>query len=136
MAVRDQSEPLKIALYIRVSTEDQGERGTGYGLAMQEDALRNLIKSRGTLSNGKNVWELAGEEYIYIDDGVSGTTHADERPAFSKLKEDISFSSDETKPFDAVAVYKIDRFARRLKVLSEIIDFFEENNIQGSRPSN
>lgn len=130
MTARDQTEPLKIALYIRVSTEDQGERGTGYGLAMQEDALRNLVKSRGTLSNGKSVWELAGKEYVYVDDGISGTTHANERPAFSKLKEDVLFAPNEAKPFDAVAVYKIDRFARRLKVLLEIIDFFEENDIQ------
>ena len=61
---------------------------------------------------------------------MSGTTHANERPGFSKLKEDLLFAPNGVKPFDAVAVYKIDRFARRLKVLLEIIDFFEENDVQ------
>lgn len=124
-----QTEPIRVALYIRVSTEDQGKQGGGYGLEMQEEALRNLIKSRGTLPNGKGVWELAGENHVYIDE-ISGIKSPDERPAFSRLKEDISMAPEGTKPFDAVAVYKIDRFARRLRVLLEIVDFFEEHEIQ------
>lgn len=87
------TESLRVAFYIRVSTEAQGERGDGYGIDLQQEALRSLVKSRGKLSNGKDVLVIAkkesGEEYIYIDDGVSGTTPPDDRAKFSQLKEDL-----------------------------------------------
>jgi len=113
-------EPLKVAIYIRVSTEEQTEK---YGIQLQKEALLSLVKSRP-----ENM-VLAGEQYIYIDDGVSGTIPLDERPAFAQLREDIFLAGDE-KPFDVVAVYKIDRFARKLKILLDVIDFFEENDIK------
>ncbi len=128
MTIKDeQIEPLRVALYIRVSTEEQAER---YGPNLQKDSLLGLIRSRGKLANKKDVLELAGEQYIYMDDGVSGTTNPDERPAFSKLKEDVLHAPDGVKPFDIVAVYKIDRFARKLSVLLDIIEFFETNEIK------
>ena len=122
----DQISPLKVALYVRVSTEDQGER---YGLDMQKEALIHLIKSKGQLKNGKNAWELADNKYIYVDE-ISGTTDPDERSGFSRLKEDIQEAPDGLRPFDIVAVYKIDRFARKLKILLDIIEFFEQNGIE------
>lgn len=125
----DKNTTLKVAFYIRVSTKEQGERGDGYGLDLQKDALESLIKSRGKLPNGKNVMELAGPDFIYVDDGVSGTVEPDLRPAFSRLKADILLAPDGTRPFDIVFVYKIDRFARKLSILLEIIDFFKENGI-------
>ncbi len=103
----------KVALYIRVSTEEQKEM---YGIDLQRSALMGLIASKaGDL-------ELAGKEYIYVDEGVSGTIAPEERPAFRRLMEDISMSAD--RPFDCVAVYKIDRFARRLKILLDVLDIF------------
>ena len=72
---------------------------------------------------------LAGKQYIYTDD-ISGTTPIDERPGFAKLKEDIILAPEGNKPFDAIAVYKIDRFARKLKVLFDIVEFFRENDLQ------
>lgn len=128
------SEPgdtLRVALYIRVSTDEQVER---FGIPLQKEALLALIKSRGKLGNGKDVLTLAnreaGEACIYLDEGISGTTPLDERPAFAKLKEDIVLAPEGSKPFDVVAVYKIDRFARKLKILLEVIDFFEEHGIK------
>lgn len=114
-------EKLRVALYIRVSTDEQADK---YGLDMQKDALINLVKSRGEF------WTLAGDNYIYIDDGVSGTIPMEERPAFAQLMEDLANAPEDNKPFDIVAVYKIDRFARRLKILLSIIDFFEEGGIK------
>ncbi len=114
-------------MYIRVSTEEQAER---YGIALQKESLMGLIKSRGKLANGSDALMLAGENYIYIDDGISGTTPLDERPAFSQLKEDILNAPDGSKPFDIVAVFKIDRFARRLKILLDVIDFFDDYDIK------
>lgn len=119
----------KVAIYIRVSTEEQVER---YGIDLQKDSLFNLIKSRPKLDGGLDSMILAGEgdQYIYVDEGISGTTELDERPAFAKLKEDIIGAPEGEKPFDVVLVYKIDRFARRLKILLDVIEFFEDNNIK------
>lgn len=123
--MKPQESTLRVALYIRVSTEDQVEK---FGIPMQKDTLLLLLKSRGKLKDGSDAMVLAGDEYIYVDEGVSGTTPLDERPAFQKLKEDIFLSGDK-KPFDIVAVYKIDRFARKLKILLDVVDFFEEYRI-------
>ncbi|MFA7209567.1 MAG: recombinase family protein [Parcubacteria group bacterium] len=125
--LNEQLESKKVALYIRVSTEEQAEK---YGPDLQKEALIGLIKSKGRLPNGDGRWVLAGENYIYMEDGVSGTKELDERPAFSKMKEDIMFASAENKPFDIVAVYKIDRFARKLKILLDVIDFFGKYKIE------
>ncbi len=123
----EQLESKKVALYIRVSTEEQVER---YGPDLQKEALLGLIQSKGRLPNGKEKWVLAGENHIYMEDGVSGTKELDERPAFSKMKEDIMFAPEGNKPFDIVAVYKIDRFARKLKILLDVIDFFGNHKIE------
>lgn len=111
----------RVALYIRVSTDEQAEK---YGIDLQKSALLALINSK------PNDFVLAGERYIYIDDGVSGTVHLDERSEFSRLKEDILMSPPDERPFDVVAVYKIDRFARQLKILLDVIEFFEAYDVQ------
>lgn len=125
--INEQTESLRVAFYIRVSTEEQVEK---YGKNLQREALDNLANTKGKLENGKPVMVFAGEEHVYIDDGISGTTPHDERPGFARLKENIIMAPEGEKPFDVVAVYKIDRFARRLKVLLEIIDFFEDKDIK------
>ncbi len=111
----EQNRKKKVALYIRVSTDEQADM---YGVDLQRSALMGLIASKG------HNLEFAGDQYVYIDEGVSGTVVPAERPAFRRLMEDISRSS--TRPFDVVAVYKIDRFARRLKVLLDILDIFDK----------
>ncbi len=111
----------RVALYIRVSTEEQAEK---YGIDLQEKALSALIASK------PNDFVLAGKEHIYIDDGISGTVKLDERPAFGRLKEDLVMSPEGERPFDVVAVYKIDRFARQLKILLEVIEFFEDYEVE------
>lgn len=118
------NEKLRVALYVRVSTEEQIER---YGIPLQKEALLALIKSKDKFEGGMI---LAGDEYVYVDEGISGTTPLEERPAFAKLKEDILLAPEGSRPFDVVAVYKIDRFARKLKILLEVIDFFEEHEIK------
>lgn len=121
----DESEkiPKRIAIYLRVSTADQTEK---YGLDLQRDAVMAMIRSR---SNSDEPFIFAGEEYEYVDD-ISGATPLAERPSFHKLMEDIAMAPEGSKPFDAIAVYKIDRFARKLSVLLEAIDFFEQSKIQ------
>lgn len=118
--------PLKSAFYIRVSTDDQAER---FGPDLQIEALNNLVKSKGTLRSGENVILLPQKEHIYRED-ISGTVLLDERPEFARLKEDILHSPNGERPFDIVLVYKIDRFARKLKILLDVLDFFEKYDIK------
>lgn len=113
--------PLRVAYYLRVSTEDQVKK---YGTDAQKATLDKLVSLRS------ETMVMAGEQYIYSDDGISGTTDIYERPAFAKMIEDIENSPADQKPFDIVAIYKIDRLARRLRILLEIIDFFNKHNIQ------
>ena len=83
------------ALYIRVSTDDQTE----FSPDAQKKALIEYAKRNDYLIEDK---------YIYIDEGISGTS-AKRRPAFQKM---ISTAKTKPKPFDAILVHKFDRFAR------------------------
>jgi site-specific DNA recombinase len=124
--VKDKQVQLKVALYRRVSTEDQGDK---YGLDAQRSAIEGIIKSRGQLESGEDAMALAGEAYDYVDE-ISGTTKIDERPEFRRLKEDLLNAPQGKKPFDVVAVFKVDRFARKLSILMDVIDFFREYNVE------
>jgi site-specific DNA recombinase len=125
--MNNQTRQIRAAMYLRVSTEDQTEK---YGLDLQQAAIEGIFTSKGQLENGEQAMILAGEQYIYKDEGISGTTTLDERPAFLRMKEDIENPPDGAKPFDIVAVYRIDRFARRLRILLDVIDYFEQYDIQ------
>jgi len=117
--------PKRVALYVRVSSADQVEM---YGVRMQKKALMALIESKGTYENS-NIPRMvyAGTQYYYEDD-ITGASNLNERISFSRLIHDLA-SSDE-KPFDVLAVYKIDRIARSLKVLINALDIFKANGIE------
>src|ERR1022692_2690809 len=83
----------RVALYARVSTCN------GQDPEMQLRELREYAGRRG--------WEIAGE---YTDHGVSGSK--DSRPELNQLMADAH-----QRRFDAVLVWKIDRFGRSLKHL-------------------
>ena len=125
--MKKQQAQLRAAVYLRVSTDDQIEK---YGIPLQKAAVEAVVNSKGKLDDGSPAMVLAGEQYVYKDEGVSGTTPLDERQGFLQMKEDIENAPDGAKPFDIVAVYRIDRFARKLKILLEVIDYFEAQNIQ------
>lgn len=120
-------KPIRVALYLRVSTDEQAEK---FGLDAQRSAVEALVKSKGKLKDGREAVVLAGKAYEYIDDGVSGTTELNERPAFIRLKEDVLNAPPGQRPFDMVAVYKIDRFARKLRILLDVLKFFEQYRIE------
>ena len=83
------------AIYIRVSTEDQ----TDYS----PDAQKRLLLSYAKQNNF-----LVPDEYIYIDEGISGR-RADKRPAFMQM---IRMAKRKPRPFDVILVHKFDRFSR------------------------
>lgn len=96
----------RAAVYLRVSTDEQVEKGNG--LRVQEDKLRKHCEL--------NEYELK-EQYVYIDDGYSGSLPTNSRPALKRLFEDA-----EQKKFDVVVVYRIDRFFRKGARLSDAMD--------------
>jgi len=102
---------MKVALYTRVSTEDQAREG--FSLEVQKNFLLQYAKSFG--------WgvfcSIPGRE-IYEDDGYSG--YITDRPALQKLLFDARH-----KKFDLLIVYKQDRLSRKLKSLLEMLEELE-----------
>lgn len=103
----------KVAIYIRVSTKEQEEM---FWEDLQMSKIMSYVDVR------EKDLELAWEEYIYKDLAVSGADPIDERPWFGQLLDDLKFAEEEHLPFDVVIVYKIDRFARKLSVLLDVVD--------------
>ena len=126
MIIENTQTQIKAAIYLRVSTEEQKER---YGLDMQRATVEAIIRTKGLLDDNRPRMTLAGENFVYVDDGVSGITPINERPAFARLIEDL-VNAGENRPFDVVLVYKIDRFARKLTILLEISDFLAKHNVE------
>jgi site-specific DNA recombinase len=89
--------PEPVALYARVSTEDQAENDT---VDAQLDFLRNLCQVFK--------WPIVGE---YVDEGVSGTVPLDRRPDGGRLLADA-----EAGRFRRVAMTRVSRFSRQLDV--------------------
>ena len=86
-----------VSIYARVSSQEQAVEGVS--IEAQLSALRAYAKSQG--------WEILDE---YIDAGYSGGT--DERPALKRLLIDAS-----QRRFNIIAVCKLDRFFRNLRLL-------------------
>tara|TARA_Y100000310_G_scaffold332452_1_gene408059 strand:- start:244 stop:1023 length:780 start_codon:yes stop_codon:yes gene_type:complete len=105
---KNSPKPL-VAIYIRVSTQEQAEKG--FSLNAQQEALENYAKALG--------YELYK---IYRDEGKSGKDL--KRPEMAKLLNDA-----EQRKFQAIFIYKLDRFSRSLKDLILTIDKLKEWNI-------
>lgn len=100
--------PKRVAIYARVSTQEQVENGNS--LEFQIDKLRAYCQLHEL--------KVVGE---YIDAGVSGAKF--NRPALDRLKNDI-------EKIDIVLVYKIDRLSRAIKDTMFLIeDIFKPNNV-------
>lgn len=91
---------MKAAIYSRVSTADQN-------VSMQLDELRIYCERRG--------FEVADE---YVDSAVSGAKES--RPSLNCLLADAR-----RRRFDAVLVYRYDRFARSLRQLVNALGEFD-----------
>lgn len=91
---------MRCAIYSRVSTADQN-------VGMQLDELRSYCDRRG--------FEIAQE---YVDQGISGSKES--RPALNRLLSDAR-----RRRFDAVLVYRYDRFARSLRQLVNALGEFD-----------
>jgi site-specific DNA recombinase len=95
------------AIYIRVSTEEQARHGIS--LSAQEEALKNYAAALG--------YEILR---IYRDEGKSAKD-IQHRPEMVQLLKDA-----EVKKFQAIFIYKLDRFSRSLRDLIETIERLKE----------
>jgi DNA invertase Pin-like site-specific DNA recombinase len=98
---------MRVALYARVSTI-----GSGQSPEMQLRELREYCDRRG--------WTGAGE---YIDVGISGTK--EKRPELDRLLSDAH-----RRRFDAVVVWKFDRFARSVSHLLRALETFKALGVE------
>ncbi len=95
------------AIYIRVSTQDQVQHGIS--LRAQEQALKNYAKSQG--------YEIFK---IYKDEGKSAKAIKN-RPAMMEM-----LQAAELRKFQAIFIYKLDRFSRSLMDLITTIEKLKE----------
>jgi site-specific DNA recombinase len=100
------AEPERVALYLRVSSEEQREKST---IKIQREFLDGYCQLHGL--------EVAGR---YQDDGVSGTVPLHERPEGRRLLDDAKEGK-----FQTVLVYRLDRFGRSLLGIVDAHDRLE-----------
>src|ERR1700731_2740131 len=98
---------MRVAIYARVSTANNGQDPT-----MQTRELQEYAERRG--------WKVAGE---YVDIGISGTKET--RPELDRLMADAH-----RRRFDAVVVWKFDRFARSVSHLLRALETFRAQGIE------
>ena len=98
---------MRTALYARVSTANNGQDPT-----VQTRELEEYCQRRG--------WKVAGQ---YIDVGISGAK--EKRPELSRLMADAH-----RRKFDAVIVWKFDRFARSVSHLLRALETFKALGIE------
>ncbi len=99
--------PVKAALYARVSTANSGQDPE-----VQLLDLREYCQRRG--------WTVTGE---YIDVGISGAK--ERRPELDRLLADAHH-----RRFDAVVVWRFDRFARSVSHLLKALENFRAQGIE------
>jgi site-specific DNA recombinase len=104
------SKPERVALYLRVSTDEQRDRET---IEIQGDFLEQY----------RSLYELEGAG-IYKDDGISGTIPLHERPEGRRLLADAKEGK-----FTAVVVYRLDRLGRSLLVIVDAHDRLQEAGV-------
>jgi DNA invertase Pin-like site-specific DNA recombinase len=98
---------IRAAIYARVSTASNGQDPT-----MQTRELREYCERRG--------WQIVGE---YVDLGISGAK--EKRPELDRLMSDAH-----RRRFDAVIVWKFDRFARSVSHLLRALENFQALGIE------
>lgn len=103
----NESKIEKVAIYTRVSTEDQAKEG--FSLDAQLKKLRAFCESRTP------EWKI---QDIYIDDGYTGTNIR--RPAYKKMLENIDL-------WDGILVLKMDRIHRNSKNFLSMMEFLKKH---------
>jgi len=103
---------MRVALYARVSTEDQARHGLS--IDTQLDNLRT--------------WAAANDHTIigeYVDAGVSGKKPYKKRPALSQFMADLEAGTK----VDALVFTKLDRFYRSVKLYYQAVDILDRHKV-------
>ena len=103
-------QPDRVALYMRVSSEEQKEKES---IATQDNFLEEYCKLYGH--------EVVG---VYKDEAVSGTVPMRERPGGARLLADAKAGA-----FGRVLVYKLDRIGRSLLIVVDAHDSLGEAGV-------
>jgi site-specific DNA recombinase len=101
----------RVALYARVSSEQQAEAGT---IASQAAALRERIAQDG--------YQLR-EELTFMDEGYSGATLI--RPALEQLRDEVALHG-----LDRLYVHSPDRLARKYAYQVVLVDEFRRYGVE------
>src|SRR5215213_4088506 len=101
----------RVAVYVRVSTEEQVE---GYSLSAQERAAEAFCLAKG--------WDVVAR---YRDEGKSARAEVlSKRPEFARMLDDA-----EAGAFDVIVVHKLDRFARNIRVTLDTLARLEHASV-------
>lgn len=103
---------LRVAIYGRVSTEEQALRG--FSIEAQVDALKEYAK--------KNNMKIVD---IYLDEGISGAKPPLKRPALNRLLEDVKAGK-----IDMILFTKLDRWFRSVKEYFKVQEILEDNKVE------
>lgn len=110
MKIQDYSEDRYIALYCRVSTDEQAREGIS--LTEQQERMKAYCRAMG--------W---GDNFLlFIDDGYSAKNL--DRPKLTTLLNAVKEGK-----ISRVLVTKLDRLSRKLKDLLNLIDLFNDNKV-------
>jgi site-specific DNA recombinase len=99
-----------IALYCRVSTDEQAREGVS--LEEQQERLKAYCRAMG--------WTM--ETILYVDDGYSAKNM--DRPQLKKLIQAV-----QDRLISKVMITKLDRMSRKLLDLLQLIDLFQEHHV-------
>lgn len=102
---------MRVALYARVSTEEQAVHGLSIGV-QQETLLAWAKQNHHTVVN------------VYVDAGISARKPASKRPALQSLLDDVR--SDK---IDVVAFTKLDRWFRNVKEYYKVQDVLDAHHV-------
>lgn len=102
---------MRIAVYCRVSSEDQQERGT----------IENQIEFAQKYCDLHQLNVVAW----YKDDGVTGTLPLEDRPLGAELMADAK-----ARKFDLLLMYKIDRLGRTARVILNAVYDLEQHGVK------
>lgn len=105
---------VKCAIYCRVSSDEQAEKGT---IGSQIDYSKRYLELHGS--------ELGiTDSKLYLDEGVSGTIPLEKREAGLRLLNDAKLGK-----FQILFVYRLDRLARSVKHVLDTYEALEKKSI-------
>lgn len=109
---KSKNDVIRVAIYTRVSTEEQVRHG--YSLRTQEDELVRVAKAKG--------WKIVK---IYRDEGNSARKPALKRPVMMELIEDVKAGK-----VDLIAFIKLDRWFRNVQEYHKVQAILDKHHVE------